>query len=148
MARPLEDQVSDDSPESSGAEGPPATEPYDGFNKAVQLHFRVTDTGIGIDEQAQARIFNAFEQADDSSSRVFGGTGLGLAITKTIAELMEGDVYVDSRPGMGSVFVRPAADAPIRADPGSTSARCSGPGMSRHRWPATAAAAAASESWC
>lgn len=99
---------SDESPHDSdgGVVTETVDDTYDGYDKAVQLHFRVTDTGMGIDEQAQARIFKAFEQADDSSSRLFGGTGLGLPITKTIAELMAGDVYVDSRPGMGSIFVR------------------------------------------
>ncbi len=68
------------------------------------LRFEVSDTGVGMTPEQQARIFNAFEQADSSTSRKYRGTGLGLAITKRIAHVMGGEVGVDSLPGQGSTF--------------------------------------------
>jgi PAS domain S-box-containing protein len=70
----------------------------------VLLRFEVEDTGVGIDAAAQARLFTAFEQADNSISRRFGGTGLGLAITRKLALAMGGDTGVVSAPGTGSTF--------------------------------------------
>ncbi len=70
----------------------------------VLLRFEVADTGIGMTEEQQGRVFNAFEQAEGSSSRLYGGTGLGLAITRRIAQLMGGETGVVSHPGEGSVF--------------------------------------------
>ena len=68
------------------------------------IRFEVTDTGIGMTQEQQARLFQSFEQADNSSARQYGGAGLGLAINKRLAELMGGRVGVDSRPGQGSTF--------------------------------------------
>ncbi|WP_428828139.1 ATP-binding protein [Azonexus sp. IMCC34842] len=69
-----------------------------------QLLFRVTDTGIGITPEQNAKIFNPFEQGDNSTTRRFGGTGLGLAITNRIVRLMGGTIRMESTPGDGSCF--------------------------------------------
>ncbi len=70
----------------------------------LTLLFQVSDTGIGLSEETQSRLFQSFEQADGGTSRRFGGTGLGLAIAKSIVEMMGGKIWIRSKIGEGSVF--------------------------------------------
>ena len=70
----------------------------------VELLFSVKDTGIGMSEEQMSHIFDSFQQAEAGTTRKYGGTGLGLAISKSIVEMMEGNIWVSSKPGKGSDF--------------------------------------------
>jgi len=78
--------------------------PLEQDEHGVLLRFEVRDTGIGIAPEQQAHLFHSFHQADSSTSRKYGGTGLGLAIVQRLAQLMGGEVGVNSKPGQGSTF--------------------------------------------
>ncbi len=73
-------------------------------SNTLVLHFSVRDTGIGITKEQQANLFQSFNQADTSTTRKYGGTGLGLVITRTLVEMMDGEIWLESQPGIGSIF--------------------------------------------
>ena len=83
-------------------------------NGSSFVEFAVSDTGIGMTPEQQAKLFEEFTQADATTAQKFGGTGLGLAITRKLARTMGGDVTVASEPGKGSVFTVRGARIPHR----------------------------------
>ena len=87
-------------------------------SKPGELHFCVSDTGIGIPQEKQSLLFRSFSQVDNSTTRKYGGSGLGLAISKRLIELMGGDIWVESEPEAGTRFhftiMAPEAQSPDR----------------------------------
>jgi len=85
---------------------------------SLHLRFEVSDTGVGIPAEAQTRLFEAFEQADNSMTRKYGGTGLGLVISRHLVRMMDGTIGLDSQPGQGTtvwftVWIKAGEEGPL-----------------------------------
>jgi PAS domain S-box-containing protein len=89
----------------------------------VLLHFRVADTGIGIAKEKQALVFEAFTQADSSTTRKYGGTGLGLTITSRLVTMMGGKIWLESELGQGTTFHFTALFGATHAEPAAAARR-------------------------
>ncbi len=94
----------DDGGDTQGLPSPPPSPTAVGEGVGSLISFSVSDTGIGLTDEQMGRLFQAFSQADASTTRKYGGTGLGLAITREFAQMMGGDVTVASKPGVGATF--------------------------------------------
>jgi signal transduction histidine kinase len=141
---PMISNQSADPPPVSIASSRPTQLPITDYESLITdqpslLTFRVSDTGIGMTPEQVSKLFEAFSQADLSTTRKYGGTGLGLAISRRFCRLMGGDLTVASQPGQGSTFtalilhrLRKRWRAPSRAfhpcHPSTHSVRCLRPG--------------------